>query len=170
MKKLIYNQKHIPKNKWRYGLRSSAATGCGWIATHNALRLMGYLSNPTELIQYYEHHFPLINGNFGTFIFSIIHYFKQHQFQTKLIYQRKKFDDASKNCDACILFYFWRNKYNVGLHYITVQYSYDNYWGYNTYSNSTKADNLGSSLEEFLRQRHYFGSLLITIQDKRTSK
>ena len=41
MKDLIYCQRDIPKEKWRYGLRSSAAVGCGWIATYNALRLMG---------------------------------------------------------------------------------------------------------------------------------
>ena len=29
MDDLIYNQTKIPKDQWRYGLRSSAATGCG---------------------------------------------------------------------------------------------------------------------------------------------
>ena len=41
MKDLIYNQNHIPKEEHRYGFRASAKTGCGWVATHNALRLMG---------------------------------------------------------------------------------------------------------------------------------
>ena len=50
MKDLIYCQRNIPKDKWRYGLRSSAATGCGWIATHNALRLMGYETDTQKLI------------------------------------------------------------------------------------------------------------------------
>ena len=53
MNGLIYNQRDIPKDKWRYGFRSSAATGCGWIATYNALRLMGYKTNIEELIRYY---------------------------------------------------------------------------------------------------------------------
>ena len=42
MSALIYNQNHIPKDQYRYGLRSSAQVGCGWIATYNALCLMGY--------------------------------------------------------------------------------------------------------------------------------
>ena len=42
MKDLILNQRQIPADQWRYGFRSSAAVGCGWIATHNALRLLGY--------------------------------------------------------------------------------------------------------------------------------
>ena len=28
MKDLIYNQRKIPKDQWRYGFRTSAATGC----------------------------------------------------------------------------------------------------------------------------------------------
>ena len=40
MDDLIYNQREIPKDQWRYGYRATADTGCGWIATYNALRLM----------------------------------------------------------------------------------------------------------------------------------
>ena len=164
--KLIYNQKDIPKGKWRYGFRSSAATGCGWIATHNALRLMGYLSEPEKLIRYYEGHFPLVNGNFGTFILNIFFFFKQRNFKVKLIGNSKKFDAVAKNSDVCILFYGWREKYKFGLHYVTVRYGNDKFWGYNTYSNSSKADNLGESLQKFIKEKRYFRALLITIRDK----
>ena len=51
MKELIYCQRQIPRHKWRYGLRSSAAVGCGWIATYNALRLMGYTVDIPKLIR-----------------------------------------------------------------------------------------------------------------------
>ena len=40
MDDLIYCQRDIPNDQWRYGLRTSADTGCGWVATYNALRLM----------------------------------------------------------------------------------------------------------------------------------
>ena len=51
---LIHNQRDIPKNQLGYGLRSSAATGCGWIATYHALRLMGYRAVPEKLIRYFN--------------------------------------------------------------------------------------------------------------------
>ena len=70
MDDLIYNQYKIPKEQWRYGFRSSAATGCGWIATYNALRLMGYMADPEQPIQDYERQVPLINGNAGTVLFA----------------------------------------------------------------------------------------------------
>ena len=168
MKDLIYNQKDIPKEKWRYGFRSSAATGCGWIATHNALRLMGYPSNPKKLIRYYEWHFPLINGNFGTFILNIVFFFKQRNFKVKLIGSAKKFDDAAKNSDVNILFYGWREKYKFGIHYVTVRYDNGRFLGYNTYSNSSaRPDNLGNSLQKFLKEKRYFRALLITIKDNK---
>lgn len=166
MKELIYNQKNIPKDKWRYGFRTSAATGCGWIATHNALRLMGYPSHPEKLIRYYERQFPFLNGNFGTFILNILFFFKQRNFRVKLFRNSKKFDAAAKNSDVCILFYGWRNKYKIGFHYVTVRYDNGRFFGYNTYSNSTKPDNLGDSLQKFLKQKRYFRTFLITIQDK----
>ena len=66
MDDMIYNQKKIPKEQWRYGFRSSAATGCGWIAVYNALRLMNYRAEPEALIRYFEWQLPLIHGNAGT--------------------------------------------------------------------------------------------------------
>ena len=54
MEELIYCQRDIPQNRWRYGFRASAATGCGWIATYNALRLLGVHAEPEELIRFYE--------------------------------------------------------------------------------------------------------------------
>ena len=38
--------------------------------------------------------------------------------------------------------------------------------GYNTYRNSTGADNYGSSLADFLRKRKYFGAVLLAINRK----
>ena len=42
---MIYCQKDIPKDKLRYGFRTSASTGCGWISVYNAMRIMGYKPN-----------------------------------------------------------------------------------------------------------------------------
>ena len=70
MNDLIYCQREIPKEQWRYGFRTSADTGCGWIATYNALRLMGYRAEPERLIRMYEKMLPLVHGNMGTSTFA----------------------------------------------------------------------------------------------------
>ena len=167
MNQLIYNQTKIPKSKWRYGFRSSAATGCGWIAVYNALVLMGYEVYPERLIRYFERQLPLIHGNLGTMIPGPALYLKKRGFDVKMKIRRKQFDELGRNSDVCILFYHWRNKWKFGAHFTTVQYQNGKFVGYNTYSNSTGPDEYGESIAKFLKNGKKFGAVLIGIQDKR---
>ena len=166
MDDLIYNQNDIPKEQWRYGFRSSAATGCGWIATYNALRLIGYKAQPEQLIRYYEHQVPLINGNIGTMLFGPALRFHQWGFPVKVVADRKKLDQAAKDADVCILFYRWLKKYRYGAHFVALHHTDEGFIGYNTYTNSKGPDRYGSSLETFLKNKKYFGAVLFAIQRK----
>ena len=166
MKDLIYCQRDIPKEKWRYGLRSSAAVGCGWIATYNALRLMGWRAEPEELIRYYEHQLPLIHGNAGTSFWGPAVCLRQLGFSVKVTARRERFDELAKESDACILFYRWRKGLKLGAHFVALEYRDERFTGYNTYSNSTGPDNYGASLDGFLKRKQYFGAVLIGIQNK----
>ena len=166
MNSLIYNQNHIPKNEYRYGLRASADTGCGWVATHNALCLMGYQTDVKELIRYYEWQLPLIHGNAGTSFWGPAVCFQNWGFPVKIHLDRKKFDQAAKEADACILFYRWQKKMRLGAHFVALRHTGRGFVGYNTYRNSTGPDLYGESLEGFLNQKKYFGCILITIQKK----
>lgn len=165
MDELIYNQHRIPKDQWRYGLRTSAATGCGWIATHNALRLMDYPSEPEELIREFEHQLPLIHGNTGTSLFGVFRYFQKRQFPVDLVLRRKHFDQQVQEADVAILFYRWRHKRKLGAHFVTLRHTRKGFIGYNTYRNSDGPDLYGPSLQDFLKQRKYFGPVLMTIQN-----
>lgn len=167
MDDLIYNQRQIPKRQWRYGFRSSAATGCGWIATYNSLRLMNYRAEPKELIRYYERQLPLIHGNAGTSIWGPALFFLHHGFPVKISAKRKKFDEMAKTADVCILYYRWRKKLKFGAHFVTVRYENGRFTGYNTYRNSEGPDPYGESLEKFLKEKKYFTPVLIAIKDKR---
>ena len=165
MDELIYNQHQIPKEQWRYGLRSSAATGCGWIATHNVRRLFGLPSEPEELIREYTRQLPLVHGNAGTSLFGVYRYFQKRGFPLELTFRRRKFDERVKAADAAILFYRWRKKWKFGAHFVALHHTEEGFIGYNTYRNSTGPDRYGESLEAFLKKRKYFGCALITIQN-----
>ena len=167
MEGLIYNQHDIPKEQYRYGFRSSAATGCGWIATYNALHLMGYKTDIKELIRYYEWQLPLIHGNAGTSFWGPALCFQNWGFPVKILMDRKKFDKAAASADSCILFYRWRSKAKLGAHFVALHHTDRGFVGYNTYSNSTGPDFYGESLDGFLKMRKYFGCVLITIQNKK---
>ena len=167
MHDLIYCQRDIPKEQWRYGLRTSAATGCGWIATYNALRLMGYWADPEKLIKKYEWMLPVVHGNGGTTILAPALVFRRWGFPVRVVADRRKFDEAARQSDVVIVFYYWRNKWKMGAHFVTVQYRDGRFVGYNTYNNSKGPDDWTESIDGFLKKRKYFGSVLICIKDKR---
>ena len=146
MKELIYCQRDIPKKQWRYGLRSSAATGCGWIATHNALRLMGYETDIEKLIRYFEWQLPIIHGNAGTSFWGPAVCFRVWDFPVKITANRKAFDRVAMESDVCILFFRWREKWKLGAHFVALQYKDGTFTGYNTYRNSKGPDPYGPSL------------------------
>ena len=164
MNDLIYCQQDIPKGQWRYGFRSSAATGCGWIATYNALRLLGKEAEPEELIRFYERQLPLIHGNLGTTILAPAFYFKKLGCKVEWTACYDRFDNMAKTSDVCILFYRWHKKWKIGAHFVTVQHTPEGILGYNTYRNSKGPDRYGQSLETFIRQRKSFGAVLIGIR------
>ena len=167
MNDLIYNQTRIPKDQWRYGFRSSAATGCGWIATHNALRLMGYKTDIHQLIRYYEWQFPLIHGNAGTSFWGPAACFKGWGFPVEICVDQKQFDALAQRSDVCILFYHWREGCKLGAHFVALHRKDSGYMGYNTFRNSTGPDPYGDSLSAYIHKRKWFGAVLIGIQDKR---
>ena len=165
----IYNQTKIPKEQWRYGFRASAATGCGWIATHNALRLMGRHEKPETLIHYYQWGLPLINGNFGTFLLHPVLFFRGRGFRVRVTARRSVFDELVRTSDACILFYWWRQKCRLGTHYAALGERDGKVVGYNTFRNSSGPDHYGASLEHFLKKQKFFWPVLIAIQEDSTS-
>ena len=167
MDDLIYNQRDIPKDQFRYGFRTSAATGCGWIATYNALRLMNYKANPEALIYFYEWQVPFVHGNLGTLALGPAQFFKQHGFQVETCSRISQFDDLAKASDVCLLFYYWRKGAKFGAHFVALHHRDGQFIGYNTYKNSTGPDHYGPSLEAFIKQQKYFGPVLISIRDKR---
>ena len=167
MNDLIYCQRDIPKDQWRYGFRTSAATGCGWVATYNALRILGYRAEPENLIRMYERMLPLIHGNAGTATLAPALVFRNWGFPVRVVFDRKKFDTAAKESDATIVFYYWRKKWKLGAHFVTVRHTPRGFVGYNTYRNSKGPDSWTESIDGFLRQKKYFGAVLICIRDKR---
>ena len=167
MADLIYNQNHIPRDEHRYGFRSSAATGCGWVATYNALQLMGYQTDIDELIRYYEWQLPLIHGNAGTSFWSPAVCFRKWGFPMEIILDRKKFDEAAKTADACVLFYRWRRGTKLGAHFVALHHTENGFVGYNTYRNSTGPDGYGESLDGFLQKKKYFGCVLMAVRNKK---
>ena len=163
---LIYNQRKIPREQWRYGFRSSAATGCGWIATYNALCLLGRNPDPQKLIRAYERQLPLIHGNTGTSFWGPALMFKKWGYCVTMTAKQERYDDLCRRSDVCLLFYHWRQGWRIGAHFVAVHFRDGAFIGYNTTRSSTGPDHYGSSLKDYIRRRKLFGTVLIGIQNK----
>ena len=164
MDDMIYNQTKIPKEQWRYGFRSSADTGCGWIAVYNALRLMGYRVAPEKLIRYFEWQLPLLHGNTGTSIWGPGLYFKRWGFPVKMSARREMFNDLVKESDVSILYYGWRQGWRMGFHFVALRWDGENFVGYNTYRGSEGPDLYGPDLDVFLRQKGYYFPVMTAVR------
>lgn len=164
MKGLIYNQRDIPRDVYRYGLRPSAQVGCGWVATYNALCLLGYRTDIPALIRYFTWQLPLIHGNAGTSFWGPLLCFRKWGFSVKATTSRRRFDALAKEAGACVLFYRWRRGCRLGAHFVAVEHTPQGFVGYNTYRNSTGPDQYGDSLADFLQEKGYFGPFLIAIR------
>ncbi len=160
---LIYNQRHIPRHQWRYGLCSSALTGCGWIATYNALHLLGQPAQPEALIADYQRMVPIINGTCGTLLLSPRRWFRRHGYRVVTRWSRRKFDAAAREAEVCILFFRWFRRWKAGAHFVALHATQEGFVGYNTYRNSTGPDLYGVSLSGFLKRSKYFGAVLFAI-------
>ncbi len=163
-KDMICNQRDIPKDTLRYGLRPSADTGCGWIATWNALRILGWRVEKEALIRYYERQLPLFHGNAGTSLWGPAVFFRQHGFSVTVEVRRDRFDALADRARVCVLFYRWRKGVRMGAHFVALHKTDRGFVGYNTYKNSAGPDLYGPSLEAFLKQRGYFGAVLIGVR------
>ncbi len=161
MEGIIYNQRDL--KDVRYGLRSSAATGCGWIAAWNALKLLGRTTDREALIRYLEAQLPLLHGTAGTSFWAPAVCFRKWGYRTEYVLDRKRYDEMGKQADACILFYRWRKKAKLGAHFVALHHTAAGFVGYNTYRNSTGPDHYGESLDAFLKERGYFGCILLCI-------
>ena len=163
-KDMICNQRSMPEGGLRYGLRRSADTGCGWIATYNALRILGKRVEKEALIRYYERQLPLIHGNAGTSCWGPAVFFKQHGFSVDVELRRDRFDALATDSRVCVLFYRWRKGVRLGAHFVALHKTDRGFVGYKTYTDSAGPDLYGPSLKGFLKQRGYFGAVLMGIK------
>ena len=92
--------------------------------------------------------------------------FKNWGFPVKMIVDRKRFDVEAAAADCCILFYRWQKKARLGAQFVALHRSDRGFVGYNTYSNSIGPDHYGDSLDAFLKEKKYFGCILIAIEKK----
>ena len=120
--------------KLRYGITTLEPLGCGWIATYNALIMLGNRTDPCDLIRDFEMNNLFYYGVFGTNGNNLARYLSKQGYEVTITYL-EKYDlnndnelnsenelkpvcEIIKQNDANILFY---KTSDVG-HFIAIKY------------------------------------------------
>jgi len=129
MNVLIDNQNQRPANQIRMGttegMNEGWYNGCGWVATYNALILLGVPEHPAQIVNHFETSGGTVfGGMFGTYPNAIEAYLKDRGYnvtQTLFPQITKNIDEEIKNSRVSILAYL----HTRAAHYITIVYRED---------------------------------------------
>ena len=155
----IYNQNTGIASQYWFGFFRSSHNGCGWIATYNALIMLGNPQEPYKIISYYEKWGALVYGAAGILPTAVASYFRSRGYTVTVSTNTSKFDKQAKSNTANVLFYWHSN----GAHNIAVHWNGKQFIGYNVYSNSSGPVKLGTSIASFLSRNNYTGAMLTSI-------
>ena len=123
---LIDDQNRSPANQVRMGTTADRNegwyNGCGWVATYNALILLGYPSHPADIVNFFETSGGTVMGGvFGTYPNAIESFLMTMGYNVNHVLFPQlsvNLDEAIKEAGVAILAY----AHTRAAHYITVEY------------------------------------------------
>ena len=143
----IYGQAKGNAAKARMGFRKGKDNGCGWIATYNALKILGKSIHPKHIIYFYECWGSILEGVFGVLPDAVADYFRvQGRKVSMLNLTNKGIDKKIKSSKVSILCY----AHSKGMHYIAIRWTGKNFEAFNVYNDSTTSKKY-KSIEQFLK-------------------
>ena len=144
----IYGQANGSAAKARMGLLSGKNNGCGWIATYNALKILGKTIHPKNIIYFYECWGSILQGAFGVLPDAVADFFRlQGRKVSTLNLTRKGIDKKIKSSKVSILCY----AHSKGLHYIAIKWTGKKFQVYNITGFETTFSEK-DSIEKFLQK------------------
>ncbi len=173
----IYNQQTPMINKYRCGVVTSRPKGCGWIATYNASKLLGYNLKPEEIIKEYEEMGIFMQGFFGVHPFAVARFFTKKGHDIDVYFgDFNDLDNLNNLSEVNIMFY---DGVPTG-HYAAIQYDEkdknnpndDVFEGYNVFGSSgteTLKEGIAIPVTDTNYTRKYTGKVLISISPRETA-
>lgn len=123
----------------RIGSCSFAGSGCGAIATFNALSMAGIQPDMVEIVDFYEHKGLILNAGWGTNPVAVKKYLSKKGLNPKSI-KGKDILDVNLNADeTAILLYWWVTAKDCGAHYVSIEPCEQGIRVYNVYGDRDAA-------------------------------
>ena len=172
------NYQDAAESQLKIGYGVSRDSGCGWIATYNALLALGAQEHPADLIRHYEETGGTIAlGALGINPFSVADYFEKKGYQTEYeaLPKSQGLDEKIKASGAAILNYIWFRDDGLpgALHFVTVQWDEGRkkFVIYNSGAYGERDDDTRygvklpkPSVEEWLEEENYIPFSLILLE------
>ena len=117
------------------GFSNFKHSGCGAVATFNAMALAGCTPVMPEIVDFYERKGLTMYGKLGINPRAIGRYLAKQGIAWKRYSKRNELDVVLNNGQCAILLYWWVGKKGCGAHYVTVDKYEDGIKVYNVYGN-----------------------------------
>jgi len=123
----IDNQNQFPASEVRMGTRDGYNegwyNGCGWIATYNALIILGNPIHPAEIVKHFEDNIgTVLGGVFGTYPNAVFNYLDSLGYNVnQATLFNLKIDESIKSSKVSIIAY----AHTTAAHYVAIEYNED---------------------------------------------
>ncbi len=141
-------------------------SGCGAVATFNAMAMAGCVPVMPEIVDFYEHKGLTMYGKLGVNPRAVGRYLTTQGIQWKKYSKRSELDKVIQAGQCAILLYWWVNAKGCGAHYVTVDKGESGIKVYNVYGNRDCTYEF-SDIEEFLCQGEYKRVVTMFVMDKK---
>jgi hypothetical protein len=130
----------------KYGSRNVEYAGCGVIAVHNALVVLGNPKPFYETLLYFEMNGALLNSQLGTNPLAAVPYFEKAGYTVNTTIKLDEYDKLLLDSDVAIMTY--KNANSLSFHTVAIQLSDSEIFIFNE-SGSTQATK-ADSIEQFV--------------------
>ena len=146
----IYNQNTDEFSNKRFGNSTVSFSGCGAIATYNALLTLGCRPDLDEIIQYYEQSGSLLFGGVAGLPYSAVaDYFAEAGYNVAMCADPELFNYCTSQSDASVIWYTWNNSNKMGMHFFHIDSIAGCNRGYNVFSNENSVHYMPSNISDF---------------------
>jgi hypothetical protein len=136
----IYGQGNTPHSGTPVGkFGNGKSHGCGPFALYNTLFALGRNPDIKQIIRNIRYAGGFVLGGlFGTSPKALVNYLRALGYKTNISYLPRNIEKLTESADIFILFYIWRRRFKIGIHYVMIRYADGGYLVYNQYANDLR--------------------------------
>ena len=163
----IYDQSNEEYADITFGNSTLSYSGCGAVATYNALLSLGSRPSLENIVQQYEQNDAfLLGGVAGISYRALADYFADAGYNVSMYKETELFDYFVSKSDAAIVWYTWANSGEMGMYFFHVDSTAGLNRGYNVYRGENAVRFLPSNLSDFFSGSNGKYAVLICIDRK----